>query len=123
MAIQDQLTLASRVASHPHTQIGIATPWYGLPIPAIPIDPRFAQIARFLHRQHQRQIRFTGRVGPSSEFDRLLNEGQRLSGIRHYWTSSAFFVLKVTVFSPGTRLAAISQTSEPPELGTIAKKK
>lgn len=71
---------------------------------------------------HQRQIRFTGGDGPSSGFDRLLNGSQRLSAFRHHRTSSAFFVLNVTVFSPGTRLAGISQTNEPPALGTIAKK-
>ena len=49
--------------------------------------------------------------------------GQYLSLFCHHRTSSAFFVLNVTVFSPGTRLAGISQTSEPPELGTIVKKK
>jgi pimeloyl-ACP methyl ester carboxylesterase len=65
---------------------------------------------------HQRKWNLSG-------CERLLSGSQRLRLFRHHRTSSAFFVLNVTEFSPGTRLAAISHTSEPPELGTIAKKK
>ena len=40
----------------------------------------------------------------------------------HYWRRSAFVWLKATLLSPAARFAGTSHTSEPPELGAIAKK-
>ena len=122
MAIQDQLTIASQVAGYSPLRVALLHHVMVLSRQRNPSIRFSQQIARLLHLLHQRQILFTGGDRLSSSFDRLLNEDQRLSAFRHHLTSSAFFVLNVTVFSPGTRLAAISQTSEPPELGTIAKK-